>query len=58
MARDGNNAFDTLVKGFKAMIVKMLAEAAANRILLAVGIGATSAGAACCGSAVIAAVWR
>ena len=46
MARDGNNAFDTLVKGFKAMIVKMLAEAAANRILLAVGIGATSAGAA------------
>ena len=49
MAADGKNAFDTLVDGFKAMIAKMLAEAAANTILLAVGVGVSgsaSAGAA------------
>jgi len=38
-ARDGMDAFDTLVEGFKAMIMKMLAEAAANKILLGVGLG-------------------
>lgn len=37
MARDGKNAFDTLVDGFKAMIAKMVAEAAANQILLGIG---------------------
>jgi hypothetical protein len=41
-ARDGKNAFDTLVDGFKAMIAKMIAEAAANRIIL--GIGAAAGG--------------
>jgi len=35
-AKDGENAFDTLVEGFKAMLVKMIAEAAANQIILGV----------------------
>lgn len=43
MAADGKNAFETLVDGFRAMISKMLAEAAANKILLAVGITAPGA---------------
>ncbi len=46
MAADGQNAFDVLVNGFKGMIAKMLAEAAANRILLAVGVGASGSAAA------------
>lgn len=46
MAADGQNAFDVLVNGFKGMIAKMLAEAAANTILLAVGVGATGSAAA------------
>lgn len=37
LAADGKNAFDTLVDGFKAMIAKMVAEAAANQILLGIG---------------------
>jgi hypothetical protein len=49
MAADGQNAFDVLVNGFKAMIAKMVAEAAANTILLAVGVGA--AGTASAGGA-------
>lgn len=44
MARDGKNAFDTLVDGFKAMLAKMVAEAAANTIFL--GIGAVFPGVA------------
>lgn len=36
-AADGKNAFDTLVEGFKAMIAKMIAEAAANQIILGIG---------------------
>lgn len=36
-AQDGKNAFDTLVDGFKAMITKMIAEAAANQIILGFG---------------------
>ena len=41
-AADGKDAFDTLVEGFKAMIAKMIAEAAANQIIL--GIGAVAGG--------------
>lgn len=51
MAADGQNAFDVLVNGFKAMIAKMLAEAAANTILLAVGVGASGTAAAGAASA-------
>jgi hypothetical protein len=36
MAADGEGAFDTLVEGFRAMVVKMAAEAAANTIILGV----------------------
>lgn len=36
-AADGKDAFDTLVEGFKAMIAKMIAEAAANQIILGIG---------------------
>jgi tape measure domain-containing protein len=43
-ARDGLGAFDTLVDGFKAMIVKMIAEAAANRIILGIGTAAGGMG--------------
>lgn len=43
-ARDGNNAFDTLVDGFKAMIAKMIAEAAANQIILGVSSVASGLG--------------
>jgi len=49
MAANGENAFDTLVKGFKGMIAKMAAEAATNAILLSVGIG--TAGTASAGTA-------
>lgn len=45
MAADGDNAFKTLVNGFKAMLSKLVAEAAATQILLAVGITGGSAGA-------------
>lgn len=41
-AMNGENAFDSLVEGFKSMIAKMLAEAAANQILL--GFGALANG--------------
>lgn len=44
MARDGKSAFDTLVDGFKAMLNKLAAEAAANVVL--VGIRAVFPGAA------------
>lgn len=37
LASDGMSAFDTLENGFKAMIQKMIAEAATNQILLTVG---------------------
>ena len=39
MAADGKNAFETLFDGFKAMLSKMVAEAAANQIFI--GVGAT-----------------
>ena len=42
MARDGKGAFDTLIDGFKAMLSKMAAEAAANTIFVAVGLGQAS----------------
>lgn len=48
-ARDGKNAFDTLVDGFKAMLAKMIAEAAANQIIL--GIGAAAGGLGFAGAA-------
>jgi hypothetical protein len=50
MAADGKNAFDTLIDGFKAMLTKMVAEAAANRIFLTLGIGG-AAGSASAGVA-------
>lgn len=54
-ARDGMNAFDTLVEGFKAMIVKMIAEAAANQIILGVTavLGGTTGTAAQAAQAVV-----
>lgn len=54
MAADGQNAFNVLINGFRRMLTMMIAEAAANRILLAVGIGGTSAGAAAAGTAATA----
>lgn len=44
-AKEGMGAFDTLVEGFKSMITKMIAEAAANQIILGVTtlIGGTTA---------------
>ncbi|RLC95697.1 MAG: hypothetical protein DRI46_14555, partial [Chloroflexi bacterium] len=44
MAADGKGAFDTLLDGFKAMIAKMIAEAAANKILLGFGTVASGLG--------------
>jgi len=49
-AKDGMGAFDTLVEGFKSMIVKMIADAAANKIIL----GVTSVLAGSVGSAAAA----
>jgi len=43
-AKDGNDAFDTIVDSFKAMLTKMAAEAAANTIFSALGIGPASGG--------------
>ena len=54
-AKDGMSAFETLYEGFKAMIIKMIADAAANTIILGVttvlsgsasasGAGGTAAG--------------
>jgi hypothetical protein len=37
IAADGANAFDTLFKGFKALLSTMIAEAAANQVLIGVG---------------------
>lgn len=44
-AKEGIGAFDTLVEGFRAMIYKMMAEAAANQIILGVStvFGGTAA---------------
>jgi len=44
LIHDGNNAWDTLLDGFKNMLTKMVAEAAANQILIAVGMGGAGAG--------------
>lgn len=43
-ARDGQDAFDTLTDGFSAMLAKMIAEAAANQILIGIGTVAGGAG--------------
>jgi len=48
-AKDGMSAFDTLVEGFKSMIVKMIADAAANTIIL--GVTTAISGAATAGVA-------
>lgn len=57
-ASDGVGAFDTIVESFKAMIAKMIAEAAANQIILGVasafpslGIGGATGGAGGIGGA-------
>lgn len=44
-AKEGIGAFDTLVEGFRAMLYKMMAEAAANQIIIGVSpvLGGTSA---------------
>lgn len=51
MAADGKNAFDTLVSGFKAMVAKMAAEAAANTIILGIGAAFPGLAAAAGGTA-------
>lgn len=50
MIRDGKASFDTLLDFFKQMIAEMIATAAANRILLAVGLGGASSAASAAGS--------
>jgi hypothetical protein len=51
MAADGQNAFNVLINGFRRMLTMMIAEAAANRILLAVGIGTSGTASAAGGAA-------
>lgn len=43
-ARDGKDAFENLLSSFQAMLSKMVAEAAANKILVSVGAAVGSAG--------------
>lgn len=43
-ALEGKNAFETLYDGFRAMLTKMIADAAANQIILGFGTVLTSAG--------------
>ncbi len=44
MVQSGGNAFDTLLNAFKTMLIRMIAVAAANRVLVAVGFGGATAG--------------
>jgi tape measure domain-containing protein len=50
-AKDGEDAFDTLTKGFESMLQKMIADAAANQIFLGFGAAASAVGANAIGSA-------
>lgn len=50
-ARDGEDAFGTLAKGFEALLMKMVADAAANQIFLGIGSAATAIGAEAVGAA-------
>lgn len=52
MIRDGKASFDTLLDFFKQMIAEMIATAAANKILLAVGLGGASGAASAATSAI------
>lgn len=50
--RDGKASFDTLLDFFKQMLAEMIATAAANRIMLAVGMGGASGAASAATSAI------
>ena len=51
MIRDGKASFDSLLDFFKQMLAEMIATAAANRILIGLGLVSGSAGAAAGGAA-------
>lgn len=46
MVEGGGNAFDILLNAFKSMLVRMVAIAAANKVLIAVGFAGAAGGAA------------